>query len=168
VREEATQPGVELAPAPSYHYWTGQAQWVRKLNRTLQGTARYTVQVARDRLLAQDGLSAGGVRSVRGYRENALVRDEGQVLNLELEWTWRPADWGGARFALTPFHDRARVRNRGGSWVALSSLGLAVSAHWQGWSLELAAAKRLDDGPPVARRDALQDDGVHLQIAHRW
>lgn len=168
VREEVTAPGVEPAPAPRYQYWTGQAQWVRKLGEALQGTARYTVQLARDRLLAQDGVSAGGVRSVRGYRENALVRDEGQLLTLELEWTWRPEDWDGARFTLTPFHDRARVRNRGAAWVELSSLGLALTAHWQGWSLELAAAHRLQDGPPVARRDALQDDGVHLQLGYRW
>lgn len=165
---EAVQPGVEPAPAPRTLFWTGQLQWVRKLGDGLQGTVRGTVQHARDRLLAHDGLAAGGVRSVRGQRENTLVRDEGALLSLELEWTLRPEGWDDARFTLTPFLDAARLRNRGQAWASLSAAGLGLAAHWQAWSLELVAAKRLKDGPPVADDSALQDRGVHLQISHRW
>ncbi|MBN8505967.1 MAG: ShlB/FhaC/HecB family hemolysin secretion/activation protein [Burkholderiales bacterium] len=168
VLAEAAMVGVEAAPAPRTLFWTGQAQWVRKLGENLQGTVRGTVQVARDRLLAHDGLAAGGVRSVRGQRENALVRDEGGLLSLELEWTLHPEGWDDARFTLTPFVDAARLRNRGQPWASLSSLGLGLAAHWRGWSLELVAAKRLQDGPPVAEDVSLQDQGVHLQISHRW
>lgn len=169
LQAEAPRPGVEAAPARRFLFWTGQAQWVRKLDENgLQATLRGSAQIARDRLLALDGLAAGGVRTVRGHRENQLVRDEGWVLNLELERPFTPSGWDGARFVLLAFYDHARLRNRGQPWDSLSSVGVGLQAQWQGWSLDVVAAKRLDEHNPPPRDTALQDQGLHLQLGYRW
>jgi len=174
VQAEPSLPsGVEPAPARRALFWTGQAQWVRKLDDDgLQGTVRINAQITRDRLLALDGLAAGGLRSVRGHRENALVRDEGWVVNLELEQAFAPRFEGwpeGLSFSLSAFYDHARLRNRTQPWASLSSVGGALHAQWQAWSLELAAAKRLQQqGRGGGRNSAWQDQGLHLLLAHRW
>lgn len=167
VRAEPRLPGLEGAPAAHALFWTGQAQWLRRLDdEGLQSSVRLSAQLARDRLLALDGLAAGGVRTLRGHRENQLVRDEGWLLNLELE---RPFVLeGGARLTPLAFYDHGRLRHHGQGWTTLSSLGLGLQAQWQGWSLELFAAKRLRDGAAAADDSALQDQGVHLQLAYRW
>ncbi len=169
LQPEAPLPGVEAAPARRFLFWTGQAQWVRKLHEDgLQGTLRASAQIARDRLLALDGLAAGGVRTVRGHRENQLVRDEGWLLSAELEQGFSPAGWDGARFVLQAFYDHARLRNLDQPWASLSSVGIGAQAHWQGWSLELVAAKRLEDNDAPKGDKALQDQGLHLQLSYRW
>jgi hemolysin activation/secretion protein len=172
VLPETLQSGVEPAPAPRFAYWTGQAQWVRRIEvegvEGLQGTLRGTVQLARDRLLPQDGLSAGGVRSVRGQRENALLRDEGWVLNFELELPIAPQAWNGLRLLLQPFYDHARLRNRGQRWATLSSWGLALQLQAAHWSLELVAAKRLQQQNPPTHDSAWQDQGLHAQVVWRF
>jgi hemolysin activation/secretion protein len=45
---------------------------------------RSTFQIAHDPLLPVEKMPVGGVHSVRGYRENLLVRDNG--LTASLEW----------------------------------------------------------------------------------
>ncbi len=170
-REPGLPAGVEAAPAPRALFWTGQGQWVEKLDEAWQARLRLNLQLARDRLLALDGLSAGGWRTVRGWRENQLVRDEGWVLGLEFEHGFAvPAEgWAqGLRLALTPFYDHGRLRNRNQAWAELSSIGLALSAHWQGWNLELAAAKRLKGQQAGVRDGGWQDHGLQMQLSYRW
>lgn len=161
-------PGLDEAPARRSLLWTGQLHWLRQIgDEGLRLNARLALQWARDRLLPLDGIAAGGVRSVRGFRENQLLRDEGHVLNLGLEWPWVAPSGSaldGLRLVLEPFVDHARLRNRGQAWSSLSSAGLALRANWSAWQLELAVAKRLQD-EGVLRGKALQDEGLHLQLS---
>ena len=153
------------APPSSFRTWMGQAQWSRQLSpEGVQLVARATVQRSADRLLALDGLAVGGVNTVRGYRENELVRDQGEYVNLEIDWPVTGLMGSNTRLHLVPFIDAGSAHNLGGSTQALSSLGLAVRVQWQGLQADLTIAKRLtavDQSAGAA--NSLQGQGLSLQ-----
>lgn len=165
-------PGL-AAPSRRYAFWLGQAQLARRLS-VLPGAQlvlKATMQYSRDQLLPLERLAVGGVASVRGYRENQLVRDEGIVGSVELHLPLLdPASTDTSaererRVTLIPFLDGGRARNRGESSDKLGSAGLALDARFGGLGLEFAAAKRLRSVPAASRR-TLQDHGVHLQVRY--
>jgi len=61
----------------------GQFQWVRALSRDGQLLVRADGQYANDALLGPEKYSLGGLDSVRGYRKDALVRDNGWFASAE-------------------------------------------------------------------------------------
>ncbi len=159
------------SPAKSFHLWTGQAQWGRQvMDNGAQLVLRGTLQHTSDRLLALDGLSLGGVNTVRGYRENTLVRDAGAIVNLEFDYPLERNATPGAQINLIPFVDYGRARNVGGPASLLASAGLAARVQWMRWYVDVAAAKRLrsSDAPAATSASRLQDAGVHLQVAYRF
>ena len=158
------------APTSSFRSWMGQAQWSRQLNREgVQLIARATVQRSADRLLALDGLAVGGVNTVRGFRENELVRDQGETINLEVDFPVAGLSGSDTRVHLLPFIDAGSAHNLGGPTQALSSLGLAVRAHWRGLQADLTIAKRLTSvDQSQGSANSLQGQGIHLQIAYKF
>lgn len=158
------------SPSNSYRLWLGQAQWTRQIqDNGAQLQIRATVQRSSDHLLALDGLSVGGVNTVRGYRENQLVRDQGAYLNIEYDY---PAlENFGSRLSLNliPFIDLGSAHNRGSASTSLSSVGLAGKLRWSDFTLEFALAKRLKKNPAFTNTDTnLQDKGVHLQLSTKY
>ena len=158
------------APPSSFRTWMGQAQWSRQLNSEgVQLIARATVQRSADRLLALDGLALGGVNSVRGFRENELVRDQGEYVNVEIDVPLAGLVGSRARVHLVPFVDAGSAQNLGGPTQALSSVGVAVRAHWQGLQADLTIARRLTAlDASAAAANSLQGQGIHLQIAYKF
>ncbi len=157
-------------PPTHYRIWVGQAQYARQLGvADLQLVARATLQRSPDRLLALDGMAIGGVATVRGFRENQLVRDQGALLNLELEWPALVRAESGLRVTLVPFYDYGRGSNHGQEATTLQSIGLATRVRWKSFSLDLTVAKRLDE-PSATRAQGsnLQDKGVHLQLSWQF
>lgn len=162
------QPGLApglAVPSRRYAFWLGQAQLARRLDALpgAQLVLKATLQRSRDRLLPLERLAVGGIASVRGYRENQLVRDEGTVGSAELHLPLVDAAESDRRLTLIPFIDAGRARNRGERSDELSAIGLALDARAGCFGIELAAAKRLRSVPSVVRR-TLQDRGVHLQL----
>ena len=158
-------------PAKSFHLWTGQAQWGRQImDNGAQLVLRGTLQHTSDRLLALDGLALGGVNTVRGYRENTLVRDAGAIANLEFDYPLQRNAGTGAQINLIPFADYGRARNAGGPVTTLASAGLAARVQWMRFYVDLAVAKRLrsSDAPAASSPSRLQDAGIHLQVAYRF
>jgi hemolysin activation/secretion protein len=162
-------------PDGQFLAWLGQAQWARRFPSlwNLQLLARADVQIADRPLLGLEQFAIGGHATVRGYRENQLVRDNGLVGSLELRvplpmpgWReWHP------RFELAPFVDAGYSWNAGRSSVGpqtLVSVGLggrlALSdrLHFQAYW-----GHRLKDVPEVGGK-SLQDDGLHLGLAWGW
>ena len=159
------------SPAKSFRLWTGQAQWGRQImDNGAQLVVRGTLQHTQDRLLALDGLSLGGVNTVRGYRENTLVRDAGAIVNLEFDYPLERNASTGAQVNLIPFVDYGRARNVGGPVSTLASAGLAARVQWMRLHIDLAVAKRLrtSDVPAASSPSRLQDAGIHLQVAYRF
>lgn len=156
--------------AQRYGSWLGQAQYLRQIqDQGAQIVARLSVQHARDRLPALDQLAIGGAASVRGFRENQLLRDTGAILNLELDYPLVRQYGSAFNLSLVPFYDYGRGKNRGAAADSLSSLGLATRIRWQGVSVDLAVAKRLTHPSSVTTAGGtLQDKGVHLRVAYQF
>lgn len=165
-------PGMPAASRAPTHFrtWLGQLQFTHRLRDTRwQAHLRATVQRSPDRLLALDRIAIGGARTVRGHRENQLVRDQGHWLNLELEIPLVDDRERELRFVAAPFYDHGRGRNHGEPATTLNSLGVALRATWQRFDAELVLAKRIDPPPQTGSRGAnLQDRGVHLQVVWRF
>ena len=73
-------------PDGQFFSWLGQFQWVKRLPiLNSQILFHANLQLANDTLLPLEKMSIGGRYSVRGYRENQYVRDNGTSASLE----WR-------------------------------------------------------------------------------
>ena len=167
--DAAGLPAAADSAARSFTTWMGQLQWARQVaTNGAQAVARVTLQRSADRLLALDGISVGGVNSVRGFRENELVRDEGEYINLEFDY---PAlrNAAGLNVNLIPFVDFGAARNLRGPNSTLSSAGLAVRLLYKAFTADLVLAKRLQQPDTTSSAGGtLQDAGIHLQVAWKF
>jgi hemolysin activation/secretion protein len=71
-------------PDSQYWLWLGQAQYIRRMPSDWQFILRGTAQLTDQPLLPVDQFSLGGIDTVRGYRENQLVRDQAICATAEL------------------------------------------------------------------------------------
>ncbi|HZP86228.1 MAG TPA: ShlB/FhaC/HecB family hemolysin secretion/activation protein [Burkholderiales bacterium] len=155
--------------ARHYRLWIGQAQtlstlWDAKADLVL----RATVQYAWDRLVPLEKLSVGGRFSVRGYRENTLVRDQGYYATAELQWPAVGDRRARRRLELVaPFLDFGRASDRGEPADSLASLGLGVRGQYEKLEGELFYGLRLMSAPVKTSGD-LQDHGIHLQLRYNF
>lgn len=73
--------------------WLGQAQYVRRVWQDSELIFRLDGQLADNPLPAIEQFSVGGFDTVRGYRENRLVRDDGVIASVECRIPiWRKAN----------------------------------------------------------------------------
>jgi hemolysin activation/secretion protein len=151
-----------------YRLWLGQFQYAGKIaDNGTQIILRGTTQRTSHDLLSLDRMSIGGVYTVRGYRENQLVRDKGHILNVELDYPLIRSQGKNLGVALIPFYDFGRGQNQGESADRISSVGVATRVRWQGVRLDLAIAKRLSHpGSITSSGGTLQDKAIHLQLAY--
>ncbi len=154
--------------------WLLQTQWVERLPDIerlplFDGTqlAFHTqLQLSSDPLVAVEQIAVGGGTSVRGYRENQFVRDDGVVASLELRWPVVRSGFGRPIVMLSPFIDAGRAwdRRRGRSEdepIASSGLALAVSPI-ESLSAELSWGHRWRDVEPKGR--GLQREGIFVEV----
>ncbi len=163
--------GATVATAPQYPggrflSWVGQAQVAHKLSE--QGTqwlARSTVQWSDSPLLPQERMAVGGFSTVRGYRENQLVRDQGYTFSMELHYPL----FGGTdpnekqHLTMIPFVDYGRAWNHKDTATTLSSVGLGFDWQFKRLHAELYYGYALKSKEPQPHRD-LQDKGIHFQV----
>jgi hemolysin activation/secretion protein len=100
----ATNSGSE--PDANFFFWLGQGQYVRRLGKTDNLLlVRCNVQLSNSPLFSLEQLSFGGAESVRGYRENDILRDNGVFGSVEV----RVPVWFGKGHTplllLAPFFD---------------------------------------------------------------
>jgi len=125
-------------PDRRYFVWLGQAQFTRRVmdngaNIFLRGTVQWT----QNRLVPLEQISLGGVNSVRGYRENQAVRDQGYFFNIEFRYPLfdRPGD--RHHLVLAPFFDFGEAWLTGEDRERLSSVGLGLSYQYRQLSADL-------------------------------
>jgi len=71
-------------PDGQFVRWRGQFQWLQSLPFwSAESLLRLNMQLSNDNLLSMNQFALGGVNTIRGYRENILVRDNGFVASLE-------------------------------------------------------------------------------------
>ena len=157
-------------PQKNYQVWLGQAQYARQvLGNGAQVIIRGSIQRTPQKLLSLDGMSIGGVNTVRGYRENQLIRDNGETFSLEFDYPLLAQSANGLNLSIIPFYDHGRGQNRDEPAVSLSSWGMASRIRWQGFNLDVAIAHRISPPESVkSSANTLQDRGLHLNLSYSF
>lgn len=156
-----------VVPARRYQLWQLQAQASLALDDAgRQVLLRGQLQKAMEHLVPMEQMALGGRYTVRGYRENTLVRDNGWALSAELQWPlWRD-DGRRASVTLVPFADGGAGWNQAGARQRLASAGLGLQWAWGDLEGDLYVAHRFVRRDPDTRGD-LQDHGIHLSLRYR-
>ena len=152
-------------PDGEFFTWLGQFQWARRFDDG-ELIFRTDLQASKDPLLPLEKFAVGGANSVRGYRENQLVRDWGFVSSLEYRYTIFQDESGEHRLQVAPFVDV------GGAWdidldtpspevIPSAGIGLRWNPFHQVYAeLYWGYAFRDVDNPD----GDLQDHGIHFQL----
>jgi hemolysin activation/secretion protein len=151
----------------------GQAQYVRRMGwRDSHLILRASAQLASDALLAMEKFVVGGHATVRGYRENQFVRDNGFAASAELRFPLFVDEDGYDRYnlKLAPFFDYGISWDDDSDVVStrterIYSLGMGLL--WDpipDFHLQVYFGKKLKsvDNPS----DGLQDKGFQFQVTY--
>jgi len=155
-------------PDGQFVAWLAQLQWARRFEPWgVQAIFRLDGQLASDALPSLERFPLGGHLSVRGYRENQLVRDQGVVTSLELRLPVQPWEGRIGLFQLAPFVDYGYATNRRNPTPDprnLASVGIGLL-----WRLGPVDAS-IYWGHQLSKVDTsgkLQDDGVQFRVGVR-
>ena len=172
-------------PDGEYRALIGQFQYARLIKiGKLSGEWHINgaFQRAIDPLLSLEKFAVGGSHSVRGYRENQWVRDNGLYINLEYHLPLFQDAFGQSKYhlKLIPFFDYGR------SWdekiapipgvtglvdddaEKIRSIGLGFDWRPENWfNAQLFYGYALD-AVPEPSEEKLQDNGFHFSIRVGW
>jgi hemolysin activation/secretion protein len=159
-------------PDGRYLAWLAQGQWALRLPwLDAELLARGDVQLADDPLLPLEQFAMGGRFTVRGYRENTLVRDNGLVGSLELSVPLFRRIEPQVRIEAIPFVDAGYSWNTDRKSIGqqtLVSAGIGTRMFFLPWfRFELYWGHRFKEVPKVGEYD-LQDDGISVSLSADW
>ncbi len=161
-----------LPPNGRFLTWLGQAQFVRVLDESgRQLVLRANGQWSNRPLLSVEQFAIGGANSVRGYRQNQLVRDKGIVASAELHLPIVFAKSGKEILVLVPFADFGHGKNlsvssapilTGSDTIGSAGLGLLYTPNRR-------VNAQLFWGHPFRKISSpggdLQDKGIHFFLS---
>ena len=153
-------------PDSRFLSWQGQAQLVRLLAPETLFLVRGNVQLSATSLLPLEQFTLGGSQSVRGYRQDLLLTDNGAFASAEVRLpVLRVSDWNGV-LQVAPFIDIGSTWNTGRESPERNSLAsVGVSLIWR-QSDRLTA--RLDYGIPLipvsSSERTWQENGLYFSV----
>nr|VFK18469.1 MAG: Hemolysin activation/secretion protein [Candidatus Kentron sp. LFY] len=157
-------------PDSRFVSWVGQARQAWRLKRNGQKrddriVLRADLQWTNDSLLPLEQFAVGGANSVRGYRENQLVRDQGYVASIEYRHSLLTFD-NPHDLKLVLFSDigGGRYRDKHVSDSLLWSIGIGMRWKWKRLRAAIDWGCPLRSVPEPFEHD-LQDDGVHFSLS---
>lgn len=100
-------------PDNSFFSWRTQGQYVRLLAEDTLFIVRSNLQLATEPLLALEQISIGGLGSVRGYRQDLLLTDNGFFLSVEARFPILKVTNIDGLLQITPFIDSGVGWNNG-------------------------------------------------------
>jgi hemolysin activation/secretion protein len=146
--------------------WLGQFQWVQQLSPRNLLVARIDAQLTPDSLLSLERFSMGGVETVRGYRQNQLVSDNGILGSVEVRV---PLTSDPRVLQLAPFFEIGTAWNNRDidpNPATIASLGLGLR-----WLITSDLSLRLDYGIPLIsvgeRENSLQENGLYFSVRYQ-
>ncbi len=162
------------APRPGFDVLLAQVNYARRLSSGgLELRARLSGQIADSILYSGERFSAGGETTVRGYRENLILADNGLIGSVELARPVRLSrvqggdgrfDWGA--FNLAVFVDAAAMRNVHPPQPQrpIASLGLSLA-----WIPSDVVSAQLTYGVELAKAQLsgdkdIQDHGLAFRL----
>lgn len=157
-------------PSSEFFAWLGQGQYAwRMLDDGTQLVLRGSAQFSDSPLLPLERIAVGGFNTVRGYRENQLVRDDGYSVSAELHYPLIGAGDAKAehRLTLVPFIDYGEAWYVGQAAQATSLFSIGAGLEWQLKPVRIDFYYGYALNTPKPRQSGdLQDDGIHFNA--RW
>ncbi len=146
--------------------WLGQFQWVQQVSPRILLITRVDGQLTPDSLLSLEKFSIGGAETVRGYRQNQLVSDNGILGAVELRI---PLTRNPRTLQIRPFFEIGtgwNNREDNPDPDLLASLGLGLD-----WQAIPGLNVSLDYGIPLVgvkdRGNSLQDNGLNFYLRYQ-
>ncbi|SJM92900.1 ShlB/FhaC/HecB family hemolysin secretion/activation protein [Crenothrix polyspora] len=163
----STLQSASKGPDSRYFAWLGQVQHAWKvMDNGAQLRLRGNLQLSNQAVLSQEKIAVGGVYSVRGYRENELVRDNGYSTSIEFHYPlWDTQGSYPNALTIFPFMDYGAAWNDRDNADYLHSLGIGLS--WQGLKhikADFFYAHDLNKAAPQNSHD-LQDDSIFFNVS---
>jgi hemolysin activation/secretion protein len=162
-------------PNGEFFSWRGQFSYLRLLSTPKGNPAvgstiffRSELQLATDPLIPTEQFSLGGATTVRGYRQDALLTDNGFSATAELRLPIARLPQIDGTLQFSPFIDFGTGWNTDGEATEFNTLvgtgfGLLLQT-------EENLSARVDWGIPLINHDSennnLQDNGVYLQLEY--
>ena len=153
-------------PDSTFFAWRGQSQWVRRLDEDFLFLVRGDAQLSSSELLPIEQFRVGGVDSVRGYRQDFALGDNGLFASAEMRiplFRWRRVD---GVMQLAPFIDLGTLWNNDDTEISndfIASIGLGLN-----FNLSNSFNARLDWGIPLieveTQGDSLQENGIYFTL----
>ncbi|WP_265272585.1 ShlB/FhaC/HecB family hemolysin secretion/activation protein [Nostoc sp. KVJ3] len=157
------------APDSRFFAWQGQAQWVRLLAPETLLLLRLNTQLASRTLLPLEQFGLGGQDSIRGYRQDYLLTDNGTFVSAEVQVPILRLPQINGTLQAVPFVDfgvgwnSSNRENPNPNTLAAVGLGLR-------WSQGDRFTVRLDWGIPLISVDSnertLQENGLYFSLLY--
>ena len=145
--------------------WLGQFQWVQQISPRTLILGKVNAQLTPDALLPLEKISIGGVDTVRGYRQNQLVTDNGIIGSIELRFPLTSDN----SLQIRPFFDLGTAWNNRGENPdpqTIASVGLGLN-----WQPQRDLFLQLDYGIPLVAREkegnSLQENGLYFSLRYQ-
>ncbi len=160
----------EKPPDSRFFAWRGQAQYLRLLAPDTILLLRSDLQLANETLVPIEQFGLGGIDSIRGYRQDALLSDNGLFASAEVRVPiLRIPEWNSI-LQVAPFIEVGTTWNSSGranpdpNTLASAGLGLL-------WKTGDKFTARLDWGIPFIdlglSKDTLQEKGLHFTLEYK-
>lgn len=162
----------EDSPDSSFFAWRGQAQWVRQLDEDFLFILRGDIQLTPQPLVPLEQFRLGGIDSVRGYRQDLLIGDNGVLASAEIRIPIMRIRSIDGVLQLTPFVDIGSVWNSDDIEIkdqTLPAIGLGLN-----FTASDRFNARLDWGIPLVDVDlgseetSLQEKGIYFSINYNF
>ncbi|NEU79848.1 ShlB/FhaC/HecB family hemolysin secretion/activation protein [Nostoc sp. UIC 10630] len=157
------------APDSRFFAWQGQAQWVRLLAPETLMLFRLNTQLASRTLLPLEQFGLGGQDSIRGYRQDYLLTDNGTFVSAEVQVPILRLPKIDSTLQVVPFVDfgvgwnSSDRENPNPNTLAAVGLGLR-------WSQGDRFTVRLDWGVPLisveSNERTLQENGLYFSLLY--
>lgn len=164
---------LEEEPDSQFFSWRGQVAYLRSLSQPQQGFGstillRSELQLATEPLISTEQFSLGGATTVRGYRQDALLTDNGFLATAEVRLPIVYFEPINTTLQFAPFVDFGTGWNNDDQEMEFNTV------IGTGFGLLLQTPERfsarLDWGIPLinddSQSDSLQEDGVYLQLEY--
>ena len=167
---DAFEATVNPDPEPDslFFAWQGQAQWVCLLGDNSRLLVRGSMQLASTSLVSLEQFGIGGVDTVRGYRQDRLLADNGVFASAEVQIPLL-AITQNSSVQIAPFADVGIVWNTEAEIPesnTLASVGLGLR-----FSISDRFLARFDWGIPLipvkqSRETTWQEDGLYFSVEY--
>jgi hemolysin activation/secretion protein len=156
-------------PDSRFFSWRGQAQYVRLLAPETLLVVRSDLQLATKALVPLEQFGIGGLQSVRGYRQDVLLTDNGFFASAEVRVPVLRVKRVDGLLSVVPFVDF------GFGWNSSDNpdpepntlLGIGLGLQWQ---MGDRFSARLDWGIPLTdvedRNRTLQEEGLYFSVIY--